>query len=89
MFYNIIGDVNETFRITTLPINQKLVQKSWFETSTCDSASNSKNYSVNHGFFSFGILQPNVWYLISKQRGNWQFTTKNASFSQVIEDIDM
>ena len=41
-FETTIGDVIDTFRSTTPAVNQNFVQKSWIETSTCHSVSNTK-----------------------------------------------
>ena len=77
-----IGDVIDTFRVTTPAFNRKFVRKSRIETSYSHSASNWNIDSVHHAFLCFAILQPHVKELNSEQIGNEQYTTNSISYSR-------
>ena len=53
-----IGDAIETFRNTTLAVNEKLVRKTQIETSTFHRVSKAK-FDVNRFFSNTAFLLPN------------------------------
>ena len=47
----------DTFKITTPAVNQKFIRRCRSGTNTSQKAADSNNYSVNHAFLGFAILQ--------------------------------
>ena len=55
-----IGDVIDTFKITTSAANQKFARKNQTETSTSQSVSYSSPSSVHHISLGYAILKPSI-----------------------------